>query len=91
MEEDIRLIENAIFDIETNNSDWKYCEDEDYCWLSENKVKAIKNIINRLKQDEKVIKEMAIAIDDFDVDFLIGLGNEYRVEEYFRKRVDNIE
>lgn len=51
MEEDIRLIENAIFKIEVDNCDNKYCDDNE-CWLSENQVKAIENIIQAYKEQK---------------------------------------
>lgn len=51
MEEDIRLIENTIFNIEMTNSDYKYCDDNE-CWLSENQVKAIQNIIQGYKEQK---------------------------------------
>lgn len=60
IKEDIRIIENMILDIEMNNSEWKYCEEDSYCWLPESKVKAMQNIIAKLKELEKENQELKL-------------------------------
>ena len=74
MEEDIRLIENTIFNIEMTNSDYKYCDDNE-CWLSENQVKAIQNIIQGYK-DQKCKADIQDATIKNMKDFMEQLEKE---------------
>lgn len=88
MEEQIKTIENMIFDIEMNNSDYKYCDDNE-CWLSENQVKAIKSIIAGYKE-QKCKADIQDATINNMKDFIAQLERKIEIKDAYLDLLDDV-
>lgn len=84
IKEDIKILKKFIH---------KPVRQEKFNKISNKEIQAVEHILNRLEQDERIIKEMAECFFRYKSHFttLDEYNNENQIIDHFRKRVDNIE